>query len=207
MEAMWTRFIPLVARVRELLAQGVIGDVQMLVADLCFLFQFDPADRRYALELGGGSLLDLGIYPISFASMVFGPPARLATMAHLGQTGIDEQAAVILGYDRGQLAVVYSSLRVDSPVEAWLMGAKGSIRIDPLWIKPTRLTLSVAGQEAQSMEAPYPGNGYQFEAVEVMNCLREGKLESDVMPLDETLSIMQTLDQVRGQWGLRYPME
>ncbi|MFC2030244.1 Gfo/Idh/MocA family protein [Chloroflexota bacterium] len=207
MEAMWTRFLPLMLDVQKLLAGGAIGDVQMLFADLCIRFDFDPKDRRYDPELGGGALLDLGVYPISFASMVFGAPSRVSALAHLGETGVDEQAAVILGYDGGRLAVSNFSLRVDSPVEACILGSEGSIRIDPWWIKPSKLTLSVSGQEDKVLEAPYPGNGYQFEASEVMNCLRAGKLESEVMPLDETLSIMETLDEIRDRWGLRYPME
>jgi predicted dehydrogenase len=207
MEAMWSRFFPLMAKVRTLLAEGVLGDVQMLVANLCIPFDFDPSDRRYAPELGGGALLDLGVYPVSFASMVMGPPSGLATLAHLGRTGVDEQAGIVLLYDQGQVSTLYTSIRVDSPVEAILMGTKGQIRLHPWWIRPSRLTLSLAGQETTTIEMPYEGNGYQFEAAEVMACLRADQLESDLMPLDETLSIMQTMDAIRAQWGLKYPME
>mgnify|MGYP001828689032 CR=1 FL=1 len=207
MEAMWSRFFPLMHKVLGLLAEGAIGDVQMLVADLCIRFEFDPQDRRYALDLGGGALLDLGVYPISLASMIMGPPSQITTMVHLGQTGVDEQAGILLGYDQGQVSTIYTSLRVDSPVETILMGTKGQIRIHPWWIRPDRLTLSVKGREDTIIEMPYEGNGYQFEALEVINCLRAGKLESDLMPLDESLSIMRTMDAIRAQWGLRYPTE
>jgi predicted dehydrogenase len=207
MEAMWSRFFPLMAKVRTLLADGVIGDVQMQVADLCIEFDLDPSDRRYALDLGGGALLDLGVYLISFASMIMGPPSRITTLAHLGETGVDEQAGIVLRYDQGQVSTLYTSLRVDSPVEAILMGTKGQIRLHPWWIRPNRLTLSLAGQETTTIEMPFEGNGYQFEAAEVMDCLRAGRLESDLMPLDETLSIMQAMDTIRAQWGLKYPME
>ena len=207
MEAMWSRFFPLMAKVRTLLADGVIGDVQMLVADLCIQFDFDPADRRYARNLGGGALLDLGVYPISFASMIMGPPSGITTLAHLGETGVDEQAGIVLRYDQGQVSTLLTSIRVDSPVEAILMGTEGQIRIHPWWIRPSRLTLSLADQDTTTIEMPFEGNGYQFEAAEVMDCLRVNKLESDLMPLDETLSIMQTMDAVRAQWGLTYPVE
>jgi predicted dehydrogenase len=207
MEAMWSRFFPLMTRLRRLLADGVIGDVQMLVADLCIRFDFDPADRRYAPDLGGGALLDLGVYPISLASMIMGPPSKIATLAHLGDTGVDEQAGIVFRYDRGQMISIHTSIRVDSPVEAILMGTKGQIQIHPWWIRPDKLTLSVTGQETTTIEMPFEGNGYQFEATEVMNCLRANKLESDLMPLDETLSIMQTMDAIRDEWGLKYPME
>lgn len=207
MEAMWSRFFPLMARVRALVADGTIGPVQMLVADLCLRFEFDPADRRYAPDLGGGALLDLGIYTLSLASMIMGPPSKITSLAHLGPSGVDEQAGIVLGYDGGQMSVLHCSLRVDSPVEATLLGTKGRIRLHPWWIRPDRLTLSVSGREDTPIEMPFGGNGYQFEALEVMECLRNGKQESDLMPLDETLSIVRTMDAIRDQWGLTYPGE
>jgi predicted dehydrogenase len=207
MEAMWSRFFPLMARLRSLLAEGAIGKVQMLVADLSIHFDFDPTDRRYALDLGGGALLDLGVYVVSLASMVMGPPASIASLAHLGQTGVDEQAGIVLQYGRGQVSTLYTSIRVNSPVEAILMGTRGQIRLHPWWIKPDELTLSINDQEPVTIEMPFEGNGYQFEAAEVMACLCAGKLESDLMPLDETLSIMRTLDNLRADWGLQFPME
>jgi len=207
MEAMWSRFLPLMAKVRTLLAEGAIGDVQMLVADLCIQFDFDPADRRYAPDLGGGTLLDLGVYPISFASMIMGPPSKIATLAHLGETGVDEQAGIVFRYNQGQVSTLHTSIRVDSPVEAIPLGTKRQIRLHPWWLQPDTLTLSVTGQETTTIEMPFEGNGYQFEAAAVMDCLRANKLESDLMPLDETLSIMQTMDAIRAQWGLKYPME
>ena len=207
MEAMWTRFLPLSEKVRELLAADTIGSVQMLTADLGFRGRFDPKHRLFDPELGGGALLDVGVYPISLASMIFGPPTRISSLAHMGQTGVDEQAAVTLGYAGGQLAVLYTSIRTTTPKEAILMGTQGQIRIHAPMFVPSKLTLSVDGQDDKVIEMPFTGNGYNYEATEVMNYLRAGKLESDLMPLDETLSIMRTLDAIRAQWGLRYPME
>ena len=207
MEAMWSRFFPLMAKVRALVDGGAIGSVQMLVADLCIRFEFDPADRRYAPGLGGGALLDLGVYTLSLASMIMGPPSRITAQAHLGATGVDEQAGIVLGYGQGQLSVLHCSLRVDSPVEASLLGTEGRIRLHPWWIRPDRLTLGVTGQGETTIEVPFEGNGYQFEALEVMDCLRRGRLESELMPLEETLSIMRTMDAIRTQWGLAYPGE
>jgi predicted dehydrogenase len=207
MEAMWSRFFPAMGKVRELLAAGVIGQVRLLTVDFGFRAQFNPQSRLFNPELGGGALLDVGVYTVSLASMVFGSPTRVASLAHLGQTGVDEQAGVILGYEGGQLAVLSTAIRTASPQDATLMGTEGHLRIDPRWWMPTRLTLSASGQEDKVVELPFTGNGYNYEAAEVMACLRAGKLESDVMPLDETLSIMHTMDQIRAQWGLRYPME
>ncbi len=207
MEAMWTRFIPLVVKLRQLLADRVVGNVQMLVADLGFRVDFDPLNRLFDPQLGGGALLDLGVYPVSLASMVFGPPSRITSMAQFGETGVDEQAAILLGYDQGRLAALYTSLRADTPREAILVGTEGRIRIHPQMFRPTKLTLSLTDQEDNTIEIPLEGNGYNYQAAEVMRCLKAGKSESDTMPLDETLAIMKTMDQIRAQWGLRYPME
>ena len=207
MEAMWSRYIPIIVKLRELLAEGAIGEVRMLTADLGFRSEFDPKSRLFNLELGGGALLDVGIYPISFASMVLGTPARIASMAHLGQTGVDEQAGIVFGYDGGQLAILHTALQTSTTIEATVMGTKGKIRVHSAWFYGTTLTLSIEGRDDEAISLPYEGNGYNFEAAEVMRCLHEGKLESDVMPLDETLAIMQTLDTIRAQWGFKYPME
>jgi predicted dehydrogenase len=208
MEAMWTRFLPVLGRVRQLLADGVIGDLRMLTADFGFCASFNPQMRLFNPELGGGALLDVGIYPISLASMVFGTrPTRVSSMAHLGQTGVDEQSAVIMGYGQGQMAVLSAAVRIETPQEAVLIGTEGWIRLHTPWWKPAALTVSIRGQEDRTESLPMEGNGYNYEAAEVMACLRAGKPESDVMPLDETLAIIETLDQIRAQWGMRYPME
>ncbi|MBI4556293.1 MAG: Gfo/Idh/MocA family oxidoreductase [Candidatus Hydrogenedentes bacterium] len=208
MEAMWTRFIPIVVKVREWLKQGVIGEVRMLSADFGFRAGWNEESRLLNPELGGGSLLDVGIYAVSFASMVFGEPQQqIASAAHLGQTGVDEQAAMILKYSKGQLAQLACAVRTNTPQEVTILGTEGSIRIhSPFW-KGTAATLTVSGKSPERVEVQYEGNGYNFEAQEVMNCLRTGKLESGVMPLDETLQIMKTMDAIRAQWGLKYPME
>jgi predicted dehydrogenase len=207
MEAMWTRFLPVHVEVRELLAEDAIGDVRMLSADFGFRTEWNPKGRLLNPELGGGTLLDVGIYPLSLASAVFGIPTRVTGLAHVGATGVDEQVGIVLGYGQGQLAILSAAVRTDSPQEARLMGSEGSIRIHSPWWKPTALTISRAGQDDEVVDLPYSSNGYNYEAAEVMACLRAGKLESDIMPLDETLAIMKTMDQLRAQWGLKYPME
>jgi predicted dehydrogenase len=206
MEAMWPRFLPLMIRLRELLAGGVIGDIQMLVANAGFRARFDPAHRLFAPELGGGSLLDVGIYPVSFASMILGTPTRITAMAQLGETRVDEQAGAVLGYDHGQLALIYATFRSSVPREWAVMGTLGQIRIhNPS--AGTRLTVSITGKEDEVIDVPFEGIDFRYQAMEVQNCLRAGTLESSVMPLDETVAIMATMDQMRAQWGLRYPTE
>jgi predicted dehydrogenase len=209
MEGMWTRFIPLMGRVRQLLAEGVIGEVRMLTADFAFRTGLNPQGRLFALPLGGGALLDVGIYVVSFASMVMGAgvPPHITSMAHLGETGIDEQSAYMLGYDGGRLAMLYAAVRTNSPHEGVIMGTDGMIRIHRELFHPTRMTLSLPGKPDEMIEVPFVGNGFNYEAAEVMRCLRAGKTESDVMPLDETIAIMRTMDQIRAPWGLKYPGE
>lgn len=207
MEAMWTRFLPVMAEVRRLLAEGAIGQVRMITAAFGFRAPFNPQSRLFNPKLGGGALLDVGVYPIALASMIFGSPSRVASMAHIGETGVDEQSAVILGYDGGQLAVLSAALRLSLPSEAVILGTEGTIRIHSPWWRATALTLSVIGKEDEVIPAPFTGNGYNYEAAEVVRCLRAGRLESETLPLDETLSIMRTMDQARAPWGLKYPTE
>lgn len=207
MEAMWTRFIPAVVQVRKLIAEGVIGEVRMFHADFGFDGNPDPKGRLLNPELGGGALLDVGIYPISFAWMVLGEPQSVSGYAYLGDTGVDEQFAGVFHYAGGQLATVAGSVTIDSPREAVIMGTKGQIRVHyPFWF-PEKLTVSVKGTIDNVLTFPVEGSGYRYEAEEVARCLAAGKLESEIMPLDESAAIMGTLDELRRQWGLRYPGE
>lgn len=206
MEAMWTRYLPATVKLRELLAAGAIGDVRLVAADFGFRAGADPGRRLFNPALGGGALLDVGVYPVSLASMIFGgPPERIASLAALGETGVDEQAGMVLGYDDGRLAVLHTAIRTRTAHEAQVYGTDGRIRVPDFW-HATHL-LVVRGGREERVDAPFDGNGYNHEAAEVMDCLRGGRTESDVMPLDESLSVMQTLDRIREQWGLRYPME
>jgi predicted dehydrogenase len=207
MEAMWTRFIPVVREAHRLIKDGAIGQVRMVSADFGYRAGFNAQSRAFDPALGGGALLDVGIYPLSLASMILGAPDRIAGLAELGQTGVDEQAAFILGYPQGQLAVLSTAVRTNTPHDAVIMGETGMIRIHPPFWIPKKMTLTVAGKGAQEIEIPYTANGYNYEAAEVAACVRAGQLESAIMPLDESLAIMQTMDAIRAQWGLKYPME
>ena len=208
MEAMWTRFLPIIVKVREWLAEGLIGRARMVTADFGFRADWIPKHRLFNPELGGGALLDVGVYCVSMASMVFGkPPAKIMGLAHMGRTGVDEQSAMVLGYADGQLASLSCAVRTQTPQQTFIVGTKGRIKIhSPFW-KGTAATISIEDGEDRMVEMPLEGNGYNYQAREVMKCLRAGKLESDIMPLNETLLIMKTMDEIRAQWGLKYPME
>lgn len=208
MEAMWTRFTPVMAKVRDVLSAGTLGAVRMVQADFGFRAPFDPRHRLFAPELGGGALLDVGIYPVSFAAMVFGQqPSAIVSSAALGTTGVDEQSAMIFTYPDGALAQLSCAVRTQTPQEALIIGEKGWIRIPSRWWVPRVYTLQIDGEAEQVFEPPFVGNGYNYEAAAVGECLRAGRTESDIMPLDETLAIMRTLDAIRAQWDLVYPSE
>lgn len=207
MEAMWTRCFPLMEKLRESLTAKTIGEVRMLTADFGFRAEYHEEERLFNPTVGGGALLDVGVYPVSLASMIFGAPTRIVSDAQLGSTGVDEAAAIILSHAQGELAVLSTAIRLETAQEAIILGTAGRIRIHSPWWRPAAMTLSREGCSDELMEFPFAGNGYQFEAAEVMNCLRTGKLESRLMPLDETLSIMRTLDAIRAQWGLKYPSD
>jgi len=207
MEAMWMRFLPALKKVRELVAEGAIGDIRRVTADFGFRAEFDPAHRLFDPTLGGGALLDVGVYGLSLAHMLLGEPTRTNGMTHLGETGVDEESAVLLGYENGSLAVLTMAVRVDSPGEALILGTNGWIKIMSPWWASSRISVKRPGREESTLEMPFKGNGYTHEAEEFMECIRTGRLESDVIPLSESLVIMRTMDEIRGQWGLRYPME
>jgi predicted dehydrogenase len=206
MEAVWMRFLPLMDDLRALLAERAIGEIRMLHADFGFQAEYDPESRLFDLDLAGGSLLDVGIYPVNFAALLLGQPEQISSLAHLGETGVDEQAAIGMRYRSGALAVLSSSIRADTPNEAHIAGEAGAIRIHNRWWVPEIMTVTV-GARQETIHRPMVGNGYGHEAEEVMRCIRAGRTESPLMPLDETLAVMRTLDAIRGQWGLRYPQE
>jgi predicted dehydrogenase len=207
MEAMWTRFLPLLIRVRELVAAGEIGEIRMIWSDFGFRTNVNPQSRLFDMNLGGGGLLDVGIYPVSLASLFLGQPNRIATLADLGETGVDEQAGIILGYPGAQMAILATAVRTSTPMETTIIGSLGQIRIhSPSWC-PTKFTLTNVKGTSEVIELPFAGNGYNYEAAEVGRCLRAGLKESPQMTLDETLAVMGTLDAIRAEWGLRYPME
>lgn len=206
MEAMWTRYLPSTEKVREWLAEGAIGEVRMFEGSFGFRADWNEESRLLDPSLAGGALLDVGVYPIAFAHMVFGgAPDRITGMAHLGDTGVDEQSAYVLGFPGGGLAVLSAAVRTETPQDATVMGTDGMIHLEsPFW-RSKKVTITGAREE--TAECPYIGNGYSHEAQHVAECVRAGKLESDIMPHSETLAIMDTMDTLRAQWGMRYPME
>jgi len=217
MEAMWTRFNPAIVKLRELLRDGVIGDVEHLRAAFCVKMnplspKMVPWNRMYSPHLAGGALLDLGVYTISFARMVFGqPPARIGSSVKMTWTGVDKTSEYNVDYSGGKRAELISSFGMERPRDAVITGTKGILRI-PEFMHPSQMVLTRAGHapETLKIEPDRLNNGitgFQHEIREVHRCLRAGLTESPSMPLDETLEIMRTMDALRAQWSMKYPGE
>ncbi len=199
MEAMWTRFLPHTAEIRHLIGDGVLGDIVSVTADHGQWFPKDPDFRLFAPELGGGALLDLGVYPVSFASMVLGKPNRIVTLIDPAFTGVDGQTSMLFGYASGAQAILSCTLSAKSPTRGAVIGTDARIEIDGDFYAPTSFTLISRTGERTHFDAPHEGRGLWHQADEVARCLREGLLESPLMPLDESVSIMQTMDAVLAQ--------
>lgn len=206
MEGMWSRCFPALLKAREVVQSGQIGEARMLQADFGFRAGVNPESRLFNPALGGGGLMDVGVYTVSLASFFFGTPNRITSLANMGSTGVDEEAAMILGYEGGQMALLSTAIRLNTPQIATVVGTDGKVVVDGPWWKPGAITISAKGQE-ERIAFPVIGGGFQYEAMHVAECLRSGKKESPIMPLDETLSIMKTMDELRNQFGLKYPME
>lgn len=207
MEAMWTRFLPAVKKVREWLAQGVIGDIHMLKADFGIRREGGPHNRLTDPVLGGGALLDVGVYPVSFASMVFGrQPESIKSLVHIGPTGVDQQCAMIFGYNEGRMASLTAAIETETTHDAFIFGTEGYIHI-PNFFRAEKATLHLMDGRNEEFGPEFASTGYQYEAMEAMECLRRGEIESKVMPLDETVAILETMDMLRAQWNFKYPKE
>ena len=203
MEAMWMRFNPLIRRAKQLAADGAIGDLVCVRADLLAPFPFDPTHRLYDLAAGGGALLDLGIYPVHFAWLFLGRPDSSHAVGSLSPTGSDTSTALQWGYADGRFAQLACSALGASPTTGAVVGTSGWLTVSPRLHRPTRLTVHTADGE-QLIEGAVPGNGYGPQIAEVERCLRAGETESPTMPLATTLGILDVLDAARAEVGVRY---
>ena len=197
MEAMWTRFLPSVVAIRELIARGELGEIVSVEADHGQWFDPDPSFRLFAPELGGGALLDLGVYPVSFASMILGSPNRIVALWDPAFTGVDAQTSMLFGYESGAQAILTCTLRARSATRACVTGEQARIEIDGSFYSATAFSLIDRDGAIRRFDFPREGRGLLYETDEVARCIGGGLLESPLMPLDETVSIMETMDSVR----------
>jgi len=205
MEALWTRFLPTTRQALELIENGTIGEVLSVKADFGFKAPFDPRSRLFSPELGGGSRLDIGIYPVFLALLMLGKPAVLRALARIGETGVDEECGVLLQYPDGRMAHLHSTILARTKTEAFIYGDKGVIHMHTRWHEPTTMSLLLEDERPQDLRFDFRGKGYSYEAEEVMRCLEQGWKESPLLPLDFSVDLIHLLDAIRRETGIIYP--
>jgi predicted dehydrogenase len=202
MEAMWTRFQPAIVAARALIDDGAIGEVRQLQADLGVDRPYDPTDRLFDPAQGGGAMLDLGVYVVSFAQYFLGTPDRIAVSGSLAPTGVDAEAGLLLGYDDGRVASLLISLKHHTPGAARIQGTKGWIEVPPRFHHPHRIVLHRRGREPEMLSRPPLGTGYSHELIEVTESVRAGRTESVIMPLQDTLAVQRILNGACEELGV-----
>lgn len=206
MEAMWTRYLPHMRRIHELIDTGVIGEVRTVIADHTQKITSDPTHRLNALELGGGALLDLGIYPVSFAVDILGPATEVRATGRLGETGADTENAIALTHASGAVSSLSVSSRSAGPNVAHVVGTEARIDIDRVWYTPTSFRVTTPdGTVIEEYTSEVEGRGMQFQALYAEQLIAEGRTDSDLLPFEESIAIMRALDDVRAQLGVTYP--
>ncbi|GGZ10776.1 oxidoreductase [Streptomyces poonensis] len=210
MEAMWMYCNPLVRRLADLVRDGAIGEVRTVQADFGLAGSFPPSHRLRDPAQGGGALLDLGVYPVSFAQLLLGEPADVTARATLSEEGVDLQTGALLSWENGALAQLHCSIVGGTSTSAYITGSHGRIDVPYGFFFPEHFVLHRDGREPETFKADPaagPRNSLKHEALEVMRALRAGETESPLVPLDGTLAVMRTLDAIRSRVGVRYPGE
>jgi predicted dehydrogenase len=211
MEAMWTRCLPIMRRLQQLVGSGALGPVRQVRADLGSVVDKPPTDRLFDRALGASALLDMGIYPLTFACLFLGEPDEIAASARLSEQGVDLDLALSLGYAAGATASLTTTMTAWSPRTASVATDRGRIDLPSPFHHPRDVTWTpYDGSDAlepQQIHEETIGVGYAHEALEVVRCLRSGETESPLVPLDETLSMMRLMDRIRGLIGVTYPGE
>ena len=204
MEAMWTRFLPMTRAILELVSSGQIGEIKYIRADFGFYAAFDPAGRLFDIRLGGGSLLDIGIYPLYLCLQLLGEPAKIVAAGRQSPTGSDETCHAILEYPNGANAIISSTLSCQTPLTAEIAGTKGMIRIPTPWYKNDHFEWNRNGEPAQTVQLEPMVNGFEYQIREVQQCIARGMTESPSLPHSFSLMMARTMDTIRGQIGVRY---
>lgn len=204
MEAMWTRFLPAIEKVLELVNQGSIGTVKYVRGDFGFHTPFDPNSRLFNMELGGGSVLDIGIYPLFLCLTVLGRPDYITATGKLAATGADESCLAVLQYENGATASAFSTVNAYTSLTAEIGGTEGTITIPSAWYKNNTFKLHRMGEEAQNFTFDAVTNGFEYQIREVMRCLEQGLTESPAMSHEFSLLLSETMDTIRQRIGVKY---
>lgn len=204
MEGLWTRFIPATEKLIELLEKKIIGDVLNVRADFGFKADFDPESRVFNKELGAGSLLDIGIYPVYLSLLTLGIPGKIESTARFTNTGVDSYCNMLFEYENDAKANLESSIEEDTPIEAHIYGTKGHIRLHSRFHHTEKISVYINGDLKDEFKIPYKGIGYIHEIEEVNSCLLNHKLESSKLTHQTSIDLISILDRVRNEIGLKY---
>jgi len=205
MEALWTRFIPMTVSILEKVQSGKLGDIQYIKADFGFPALFNPEGRLFNPALGGGSLLDVGIYPLFLCTLLLGQPEKIMATGSVSDNNIDLDCQAILQYPNNQTAIIASSIHYQMPITAEITGKKGQIRIPCPWYKNHYYYLKTEDKDWEKVELPALTNGFEFEIDEVVGCLEKGLQESPGWPVSSSLQLAKIMDEIKQQLGVFYP--
>lgn len=204
MEALWTRFLPSFLKALEIVQSGKIGEIIHVRSDFGIQAPYNLEGRLFNKKLGGGSLLDIGIYPVFLALTVLGKPDQISSTAVIGKSGIDESIAINFSYNNGAIASLYSTFMAHTATETQIFGTRGYIKLPKMWHMTNEIIFDTYDEGYQSIRYDYPAMGYEFEAREVTNCILEGKTESEIFSLQNSIMLMQILDEIRCQNKIEY---
>ena len=207
MEAMWSRFLPHYAQVRQIVASGILGKILTVHADHGQRLADQNIPRLVDPLLAGGALLDLGIYPVSFAHMILGNPTKITASGVLTDRGVDGQTSMIFDYASGAQAVLNTTMLEQTPCRAVVAGVNGWLEIDRVFYSPTSMRVTLFDGTVKQYPNTYVGHGIREQAEEFKQLVLSGKQQSEILNWKDTVDIMKTLDTVRSQIGLRYPFE
>jgi predicted dehydrogenase len=207
MEAMWSRFFPALIKAEELIRHGSIGALKFMSSDFGFAAPYNPEGRVFNPDMGGGSWLDVGVYPLFLTLWLMGKPDRLSSFARLSPTGADETVSALFNYTDGRIAHLLSSVVADSPKEAIILGTEGRITLHSAWHKSDRVTLRLNSGTEEVFSFPHEGNGFEYQVRHVTECLQKGLTESPLMTHGLSLAMAEVSDEVRRQCGIRYPAD
>ena len=204
MEALWTACMPFIKKIKEIIAADIIGSIQYVQADFGFSTPFDASSRLFNKALGGGSILDVGVYPISLATLLLGEPSSIKSVSSLTDTKVDAYSNTILQYPNGETAHLFSAITTETLIEATIIGTKGRIKIDSPWYMATDFSVVLNDSTSKSFSFPHKTNGFEYEIIEVMNCLNNGLLQSPLVSHQQTITVSKIMDELLKQAGVDY---
>lgn len=207
MEGLWTRFLPSFGFLFDIIQSGSIGEILHVHADMSFIAEKDKTNRFFNPALGGGSLLDVGVYTIYLSYLLLGNPDGIFSCGKVNENNIDETCGVILKYNNGKYAMLESSIITQTQNSAWIYGSKGTVRVKRPWTEhPEKIDVRIINTPSREHYPSWKGRGFQFEIDEVIKCLQQNKIESTVLPHTASIDVVKIMDKVRTQLNVVYPL-